>query len=185
MLTTLGQIADLRTGIYAKPGLSGGCVYLQAKDFDEDGKLSSSLYADLEINRQTEKHLLKTGDVLFAAKGSKNFAALFAESDPPSVASTTFLVVTVRDARVSPEYLVWYLNNQSTQNYLKREAIGSAMVSISKEVLAEMEIRIPPLTTQEHILRIAKLSEKEHELRSNIAKLRQSLIQYKIDKALK
>ncbi len=118
---------------------------MQARYFDENGNLSSSLQADLKMTSQTTKHLLKSGDVLFAAKGTKNFAAVFGENHPPSVASTTFFVLTIRNPDVLPEYLAWVLNNQATQSFLKRNAIGSSMVSISKEVLSDLQIWSKPI----------------------------------------
>ena len=185
MELTIGRIASIRTGIFAKSDRAGECVYLQAKHFDDNGVLSSSLYPDLEINKQRAKHLLKSGDILFAAKGTKNFAALFGANNPPSVASTTFFVLTVRDAVVLPEYLVWILNNDSTQSFLKRRAIGSSIVSISKEVLSDLEIDVPPKAKQKLILEVSGMARKENELRSKIAELRQKLIQQEINNALK
>lgn len=184
MNTTLRDIADIRTGIFAKPGPDGQCVYLQSKHFDDSGVLNSELYADLEINSRTAKHLLKAGDVLFAAKGNKNFAALVGKSDPPSVASTTFFVLTVRDGCVLPEFLVWLLNSDAVQTSLKREAIGSSIVSISKKALSDLRVDVPSLADQTRILEIAELSRKENDLRSAIAELRQKLIRQKIADAL-
>ena len=42
-------------------------MYLQAKHFDESGKLHSTPHPDLRPDSITEKHMLKPGDVLFAA----------------------------------------------------------------------------------------------------------------------
>ena len=75
MITKLNQIASIQTGAFAETVSKGEVVYLKAKHFDENGKLNTILHPDLNINNITEKHLLKPGDVLFAAKGTKNFAA--------------------------------------------------------------------------------------------------------------
>ena len=45
-------------------------VYLQAKHFDVNGQLLAALHPDLMADGISEKHLLKDGDVLFAAKGT-------------------------------------------------------------------------------------------------------------------
>lgn len=184
MNTNLTQIADIKTGIFAKTELTGEVVYLQAKHFDEFGELSSVLQADLETANLTDKHLLRNGDVLFAAKGTKNFASVF-RGEFLAVASTTFFVIRVRESLILPDYLAWILNSSATQSLLKRHAIGSAMVSISKAVLEELEISIPPIEKQKQILEISRLSKAERDLRLKIAELRQRQIQQQITNVIK
>ena len=77
MKTDLKHIATIQTGLFAKPIAKGDIVYLQAKHFDENGQLKTSLHPDLKVDTITDKHMLRHGDVLFAAKGTKNFAAWF------------------------------------------------------------------------------------------------------------
>ena len=74
METTLGHIATIQTGIFAKPVPKGEIIYLQAKHFDENGLVNTVLHPDLKKDTLTEKHFLRHGDILFAAKGTKNFA---------------------------------------------------------------------------------------------------------------
>jgi restriction endonuclease S subunit len=180
----LAQIADIKTGIFAKPESDGEVVYLQAKHFNEFGKLSSIPHADLKTDNLTNKHLLKHDDIVFAAKGSKNFAAVY-QSDFRAVASTTFFVIKIRVSHVLPEYLAWILNNSEMQSILKRHAIGSSMVSISKAVLEELEISVPTIEKQKQIVEISRLSKTEHELRLKIAELRQRQIQQQITHVIK
>jgi restriction endonuclease S subunit len=131
-----------------------------------------------------QNHYLNPGDVLLAAKGSKNFATMF-RGHFSAVASTTFLVSRLRRADILPEYLVWYLNNPETQARLKHNAIGSSIVSISKSTLADLEITIPPLDVQRRILEIARLSTTEHNLRLKIADLRRLQVEQQIHNAIK
>lgn len=184
MNTKLSQIAEIKTGIFAKPELEGKVVYLQAKHFNEFGDLGTSLWPDLTADGLTDKHLLKPGDVLFAAKGTKNFAAVY-KGDFPAVASTTFFVIRIRESKVLPDYLVWILNNSVMQNFLKRQAIGSSIVSISKTVLKELEITVPSIEKQKQVLKISRLGKEEHDLRLKIAELRQLRIQQEITNAIK
>lgn len=185
MKTKLNQIATTQTGIFAKTVSKGDVVYLQAKHFDEFGALGSLLHPDLNSDSVTQKHLLKPGDVLFAAKGTKNFAAIYESHNPAAVASTTFFVIRLKEKTVLPEYLAWVLNNPVTQSFLKRSAIGSAIVSISKAVLDELEISVPDVPTQQAILQITKLRNKEKSLRQEIETLREKQVQQQIINAIK
>jgi len=171
------DIAHIQTGLFAKPAGVGELVYLQSKHFDEYGQLHAFLHPDLLAEGISEKHLLKDGDVLFAAKGTKNFAAVFENHNEPSVASTSFFVIRPTDQRMLPQYLAWVLNSHSTQSLLKGQAIGTSIPSISKQVLENLEITLPSIETQQVILQITKLRNKEKSLKEKIETLREKQIQ--------
>lgn len=183
MKTYLEHIASIQTGIFAKPIAEGEIVYLQAKHFDNSGKLNSTLHPDLKQDNSTVKHLLRKDDVLFAAKGTKNFAALYKSKNQPAVASTSFFVIRVQEKfrkKILPDFLVWLINHTNTQKLLKAKAIGTSIVSISKTVLEELEISIPDLQTQRAILKITELRNTEIKLKKQIETLREKQIQQQI-----
>ena len=185
MKAKLQHITSIQTGVFAKPVQKGEIVYLQAKHFDENGELAEKLYPDLDSNTKIEKHLLRKGDILFAAKGSKNFAAWYENDKIPAVASTSFFVIRLNDKNILPGYLTWFLNHPGTQILLKGQARGSSIASISKAVLSELEIPIPTVKKQELILRIFKLRNKEKNLKQQIENLREKKIQNLLINAIK
>lgn len=149
------------------------------------GQLQSALHGDLLSAYISQKHLLKNGDVLFAAKGTKNFATVFENFNEPSVASTSFFVLRPTDKKVLPDYLAWVLNSHTTQTLLKSQAIGTSIPSISKQVLENLEIAVPSIEMQNAILQITKLRNKEKSLRQKIETLREKQIQQQIINAIK
>ena len=187
MKTIIKNIATIKTGVFAKSVSGGAIVYLQAKHFDETGKISSLLHPDLMIESINEKHFIKSGDVLFSAKGTKNFAALYENKDQPAVASTSFFVIRLHENfinKILPQFLVWFLNNPLSQQSLKAKAIGTSMASISKVVLEELEISIPSIETQKEILKITELYNQEKNLKQQIETLREKQIQQQIINAI-
>ena len=185
MKTILKNIAGIQTGLFAKTVAEGDIVYLQAKHFDEQGHLVQALHPDLTTSTSNNKHLLQPGDLLFAAKGNKNFAAVYEIHNQPCIASTSFFVIRLSDSSVLPEYLAWFLNHSETQKILKAQALGSSMASISKPVLENLEILIPSLNDQERIVTISKLRMKQKELKTRIEILHEQLVQQLLIKAIK
>lgn len=185
MRALIKDITNIQTGLFAKPAGIGELVYLQSKHFDEYGQLNSTLHPDIMAEGISEKHLLKDGDVLFAAKGSKNFATVFEDHNKPSVASTSFFVIRPVKKIVLPQFLAWFLNNHTTQTILKGQAIGTSIPSISKQVLENLEIPVPDIKTQKAIIEIAKLRNREKALKQKIEKLREKQIQQQIMNAIK
>lgn len=184
MKTLIKDITHIQTGLFAKPSGIGELVYLQSKHFDEYGQLHAVLHPDLVAEGISEKHLLKDGDVLFAAKGTKNFAAVFENHNEPSVASTSFFVIRPTDKKVMPQYLAWVLNNHTTQTLLKGQAIGTSIPSISKQVLENLEIAVPSIETQKAILQITKLRNKEKSLKKEIEVLRDKFLHQQLFQAM-
>lgn len=185
MKTLIKNITNIQTGLFAKPTGKGEVVYLQSKHFDEYGNLTALLYSDLNADQISEKHLLIAGDVLFAAKGTKNFAAVYEGNNPPAVASTSFFVIRLTDQHVIPEFLAWFLNHPQTQSLLKGKARGTSIPSITKSVLENLELAIPTIEKQKLIVRLSKMILKEAELRERILMQRKQLIEQQIINAIK
>ncbi|TSA34192.1 MAG: hypothetical protein D4R64_12555 [Porphyromonadaceae bacterium] len=185
MRTKLKNIASIQTGLFARTVSEGEIVFLKAKHFNENGLIVNYIRPELIRSSSVELHLLKPGDVLFAAKGTRNFAAVYDIPDQSCVASTSFFVIRLKENSILPEYLVWYLNHPGTLQLLKAQAIGTSIVSISKPVLEELEISIPDMKTQQTILIITKLRIKEKQLKQQVEKLRETQIQHLIIKAIK
>jgi restriction endonuclease S subunit len=185
--TTLKHIATVQTGIYAQTISTGSVVYLQAKHFDENGHFYRKVKPDLPLDNQTGKHLLNDGDIIFAAKGSKNFAAQYENKNGPCVASSTFLVIKLNDkfrSIVLSDYLVWFINHQRTQEWLKAKARGSSIPSISKNDLQDLEIIIPSIEKQKTILKIDSLHKKEQSIIKKIQSLKDKYLRYRLISAI-
>jgi restriction endonuclease S subunit len=86
--------------------------------------------------------------------------------------------------RILPEFLAWLMNQPVAQAYLKGQAMGSSIASISKGVLEDLEISIPSIQKQQLILNISRLRNKEIELRQQIEMLRDKQIQQQILQAI-
>lgn len=185
MKTLVKEITNIQTGLFAKPAGIGELVYLQSKHFDEYGQLHSILHPDLLAKGISEKHLLKDGDVLFAAKGTKNFATVYEKHNPAAVASTSFFVLRLVDNNILPEYLSWFLNHPEVQKLIKDKARGTAIPSITKTMLEELEISIPCIEKQRTLIHLSILVQKENELRIRILEKRKQLIQQQIINAIK
>lgn len=185
MKARIKDFTNIQTGLFTKPSGTGELVYLQSRHFDEYGQLHTVLHPDLPAKEVAEKHLLKDGDVLFAAKGTKNFAVVFENHNEPAVASTSFFVIRMSDSKVLPAYLAWFLNSHPVQTLLKGQAIGTSIPSISKQVLEDLEIPVPAIKTQKAILEITKLRNTEKALKQQIETLREKQIQQQIINAIK
>ena len=187
ILIQISEIAQIRTGVFAKPSLSGTTRYLQARDFDVFGQLDPRLKPQLMPKGELEKHLLIESDVLFAAKGTNNFAAVFHSEIGPAVASSSFFLIRILEQvrrQVLPEYLAWFINTPRSQSLLKGKAKGSNPPSITIRDLRELVVPLPPMHVQESVLVINDLRVKERKLITEIEALRELHVQHHLIKAI-
>ncbi len=185
MRRKIKDIADVQVGVYAQTTAVANAIYIQVGNYSSDRELSEDIKPSVEIEGRRQNFFLNKGDLLFAAKGNNNFCAVFQALNCPAVASSSFLTLRIKDkSAVLPEYVCWYINLDTTLKYLRSEAKGTGIPSISKATLEELEIPVPSVERQKMIAEVARLQAEAQRLQSRIMVKHQQLIEYKLKKAI-
>lgn len=156
----LRDFADITVGYPFRgkiPEESGTGIYaVQMKDVISGNLISWARCIETELKGKKKPVWLKMGDVLVAARGNSNYAALVGpEADEVnSVASPHFFVLSNYSSKVSPQYLQWFINQSPSQRYFQREAEGTLTKSIRRTVLENLPIAVPSLEKQEKIVQL-------------------------------
>lgn len=155
-------------------------------DYDDDGNLRNDLEANVLIKPAIEKNFLKYNEVLFNAKGRRFFAALFRNEYSFTIASASFLVLTIKDNKIIfPEFLVWYLNHPETLKVFNFKMTTQNIPSITKQELGELEIIIPNFETQNKIVKLDLLKKQQITIQKELITLKANLINTVTYKKLK
>lgn len=180
------SVADIAT-IYSGhpfrgkiPEKSGGGIHVvQMKNISVDNHINWDSIIETEFTGKKQPDWLIKGDVLFAARGARNYAALIDRDIEQLVSSPHFYILKINNQAVLPEFLVWQLNQKQLQNYFDRSSEGTLTKSVRRSVLENAEIHIPPIEKQTQILGLHKtlLQEKRlyTELIENADKLMNSI----------
>ena len=178
----LKTITEIQSGYRSRtkidPRDDGICLLLQAKDVDGD-RLSYRTDALVRfLPRLSGKdRFLKKGDILFMARGARNFSVFIDELPDSVLAAACFFVVRVSNSDILPEYLCWYLNQSPVEEYLKRfSGRGVHMPVVRRAVLETIEIPLPPLEVQKQVSALNKLLVKEQDLYRKLAEKRKNLM---------
>jgi restriction endonuclease S subunit len=171
----LASISDIRFGLYAQPDPSASTAYLQVRQFSEDGRLITKADEYINIDKKTEPHLLKDGDVLFVGKGNRLFSWCYSLKDQQAVASSTFFVLRPDLDLVYPEYLATILNAHPSKAAFQQIGSGTNILSIRKSELGAFEIALPPMQQQKRIAALATLHQQEIELSQKLIAEKQNL----------
>jgi type I restriction enzyme S subunit len=117
------------------------------------------------------KRLLKDGDtILSTVRPNLRHYGFIKNPKPNTVASTGFVVLTPKS--IDPFYLYSYLTQDSITDTLSSiaEATTTTFPAFRPEVLSEMEIEIPDLSTQKKIAEILSAYDSKIENNNKIIK---------------
>ncbi len=75
-----------------------------------------------------------------------------------------------------PEYLAWIINHPKTQNILSGSSKGTALPSVTKDDVGNLEILVPTIEKLRSVLKVYGLFQKERDLRLKLDALVRSVI---------
>lgn len=188
----LKSIAHIQSGHITRgriePKDDGGCHLLQARDVDAE-RLSYRVDSMARFNpvKSAKDWVLRPKDLLFMARGARNFTLLIKDDLPDDVlAAACFFIIRVSSQKIFPEYLGWYLNQEPVVRYLHQHTGQSVhMPVVKRAVLEGIDVPVPPLETQKMVAGLVILMNKERALLEKLAQKRTSLITETCFKAIR
>lgn len=156
------------------------------KDLDDNNLLHLDTALRTDFADSLPAHLVQAGDIIFRSragrgtKGRTHTAALLRTETTNTIVAAPLFRIRITTKTVLPEYLLWWINQPSSQNYLSSRAEGTAVQMIGKQLLAELKVSVPPVVQQKRIVEIAALASHEQAILDKIKRCKQQLI----DKAL-
>lgn len=180
LISTLGELAAVKAGHPFRgsiPSVPGGDIRaVQLKDISRDGLINWDSTVATRLEGWKEPDWLKSGDVLFMFRGTRTLAVYIDRVPFQAVCSPNFYLIRVADESVLPEFLAWQLNQAPAQNSLRQGAEGSAQLHIRRAVVENIELTIPPLSTQTRIVLLASSARKEAAILEKLIENRSQML---------
>ncbi len=175
-------IANIQSGYINREKIeasyNGSSLLVQAKDVDAD-QLSYCTDALVRFNPRLsgKDWFLEPGDILFMARGARNYSLLIDKMPDSVLAAACFFIIRISSSEVLPEFLWWYLNQAPVEGYLKRFSGRSVhMPVVRRAVLESIDVPLPPIKIQKQVAEINALMIKEQELYKKLAEKRKYLM---------
>lgn len=182
MRLKLNKIAKIQSGYISRGKIEsredGTHFLMQARDMDSH-HLTYRTDSLIRFNPAMSRNdwILNEGDILFMARGARNFSIMLQEIPDNLLAAACFFIARVARKDVMPAYLCWYLNQAPAKRYLHRHSgKGVHMPVVRRLTLEEIDIPLPPLEIQKKIVEMNTLMKNEQELTEKLAKKRNALI---------
>lgn len=163
---SLDDIANIAAGYPLRGAVdelaSGEVAIVQMRNVDADSGVNWREVQRIALPSKRPPAFLAVGDIIFTTRGTRNFALALDTVEGAAVCSPHFFVIRVLDThRIAPAFLAWQINQRTAQEYFQREATGSHILNIRREVIENLSLAIPPLVTQLAIVALADAARAE------------------------
>ena len=177
----LKDIASISTGVTFRSRIeasgSGALTLIQMKDLGGDNTVHLKAAVRIDHPMPRGDHLLRSGDIIFRSRGVTNTAALLRDDAEDTILAAPLFRVRPDIRKVMPEFLLWWINQPISQNYLSSRSKGTMVKMVSKISLENLEVSLPPLERQKKITQYFSLSVKEQSILDKIKHYRALLAQ--------
>lgn len=160
------------------PEKSGGGVHVvQMKDVLPEKGICWDSVIETELTGKKQPDWLMKGDILFAARGARNYAVMIDQNRGQIISAPYFYILRVKAQALLPEFLAWQLNQKPLQNYFESAAEGSVTKSVRRSILEETEITVLPIERQRQILGLHETLLREKKLYAGLINNADKLMQ--------
>jgi hypothetical protein len=179
-MTTIAELASVYTGYHFRGSVNhkpdGQYAVIQAKDVDDSLNFDPEKLARVDLGLDAERYLLRPGDVLFLSRGQRPWAMPLRGLVGATIAPSSFYVMRTDSGTIRPEYLAWFLNQESTKAILKTMTTGSNIPFVSRAEFEKLPVALPAISIQDKIISLTRLKETEQRLLRELAEHRTRLI---------
>ena len=178
--TRLSDIADIRSGHpfrgSIEPDIKGDVHVVQVRNTKATGEIIQDEVIKTTLTSKKQPDWLKSGDILFVAKGAKHYSALVEDLPKQTVCSPHFFLVRIKTALkdlVTPEFICWQLNQLPAQRYFQSTAEGSLYLSVRRQILEYVPITMLPIEKQRQLTAMHRCAVKEQKVLQQLIENRQ------------
>ena len=167
-INNLAEVATIAAGYPLRGSIDsleeGDVPFVQMRNVNPIQGIDWESVAKVTLPTKREPDWLIEGDVIFSARGAKNYAVTVKANPKTSVCSPHFFVLRALDRKtILPDFLAWQINQKPAQDYLQRSATGSNILNIRRSAIESLEIFVPPLYKQEKIIALWNTALKEQQ----------------------
>ena len=154
----------------------GEVKVIQMKDVSHEGGVDWSGLISTNLEGRRTPHWLEAGDIVFMARGNRNFAIYLEEVPVRVVCSPLFFHIHIRTQDILPEFLAWQINQGPAQSYFGRSRMGTHQMSIRRSTLEELPVSVLELDKQKAVIALDRLMKEEQRLCAQLASSREQMM---------
>lgn len=151
----LSEVAEVMAGrpvrssdLLNEPPLERAVGYVRIRDLSEGKVRRTSSWLRSGLASDEQRSTLLPGDVLLSRSGTIGKAAVVRNGAIGAVAGNGIYVLRVDRERLDAGFLLAYLGSAACKNWLTAQSRGASIQHLSRAVLDELPVPLPPLQMQ-------------------------------------
>ena len=132
-LATISSGATFRARIEASQ--AGSVQLIQMKDLGADNLVHLAKCIRIEHPKPKPSQLAERGDIIFRSRGQAHTAALLNQAAASVIVAAPLFRIRADQAKVQPEFLLWWLNQASAQAYFASQRVIRDLVIMIRQYL--------------------------------------------------
>ncbi len=177
-MVRLSEIAEIRAGHAFRgaitPAQDAESRVIQIRDVDQQSGVAWACLERCTLAGRKEPDWLQAGDIVFQARGRKNFAVCLMEMPFDRVVCTQhFFVIRVHDERFSSAFIAWQLNQVGAQRHFDLNTPDVNTRHITLATLSATPVVFTDQATQQQLHQLVTLARKEQLFFEALMKTRQ------------
>lgn len=173
----LAEVVAVSAGHPLRSGVdefdAGDVGVIQMRNVDPEAGIDWPSVSRIRLPPARRIQFLSPQDVIFSTRGVRTYAVALDAPPFPTVCSPHFFVLRPHGSDLDPRFLAWQINQAPAQEYLQREATGSHILNIRREVIERLEIVVPSRARQDVIVAFAEAVAREKRLLAHLIENRQ------------
>lgn len=167
-LVDLGNLAAVKGGKRLPPKAlysSSGIPYIRVIDIgDYEILLSDAVYISDELHQKIKRYQLQKDDIGIVIVGATiGKTAIFKSSVSPCNFNENLARITTNKQKLSPDFLLSYLQSSFGQAYISWLTGGSAQAKLSLERIAKIQVPLPLLSIQDQISQVMQEAYRDRQ----------------------
>ena len=156
-LVKLGDLGEIKTGPFgtqfrAEEYVESGIPVLNVKNIGYGNVIEDGIeYISPETAGRLSQHILCQGDIVFGRKGSVDRHVYIDAKYDNSFQGSDCIRLRIKRDDVNNRFLSHYLKLDTVKKQLISGAVGSTMPSMNASILANIEVSLPNIETQNAI----------------------------------
>ncbi|EEV4939550.1 hypothetical protein HFM74_002849, partial [Listeria monocytogenes] len=169
--TSLGEVAKIITGpfgtqLHKSDYVDSGVAVIMPQNIgSRQVNYEKISYISEEFATTLRRYKVLKNDIVFARRGDVEKHAFITESEEGELCGTGCFLVRFTSEHVLPEFISLILSTPFVKKWLVLNAVGSNMPNLNTEILKNVPIKFPDLSTQQKIL--STISSVEYKIRIN------------------
>ncbi|EAG3007650.1 hypothetical protein B5530_14640, partial [Listeria monocytogenes] len=156
--TSLGEVAKIITGpfgtqLHKSDYVDSGVAVIMPQNIgSRQVNYEKISYISEEFATTLRRYKVLKNDIVFARRGDVEKHAFITESEEGELCGTGCFLVRFTSEHVLPEFISLILSTPFVKKWLVLNAVGSNMPNLNTEILKNVPIKFPDLSTQQKIL---------------------------------